>query len=71
LAQIASGEHRVGRRQLTIRVETEEDLALGTTYTLTLNEIAVYDLPAPSQAKLPAAERDDFRRTSSGSICLT
>jgi len=50
----------VGRRQLTIRVETEEDLALGTTYTLTLNEIAVYDLPAPSQAKLPAAERDEI-----------
>ena len=50
----------MGRRQLTIRVETEEDLALGTTYTLTLNEIAVYDLPAPSQAKLSAAERDEI-----------
>ena len=33
---------------------------MGKTYTLTLNEIAVYDLPAPSKAKLSAAERDEI-----------
>ena len=35
-------------------------MVVGKTYTLTLNEIAVYDLPVPSKAKLSAAERDEI-----------
>jgi hypothetical protein len=33
---------------------------MGTTYTLTLNGIAVYDLPTPSKTRLSAAKRDEI-----------
>lgn len=33
---------------------------MATHYTLTLNEIAAYELPAPSQTKLSAAKREEI-----------